>query len=72
MALPPRLSKTLGSGVEVSGPGEITVRLTNTDTASLSGKYYAEIQLTDSSGNISKVRDADDEPFELRFLGDLD
>lgn len=71
------ISKTLGSGVTVTdaAAGQITVTLTDTDTSDdnlPAGDYYFELQITDSSGNISTVRSYNDELGILKVLADLD
>ena len=49
------ISKTVGSGITLSDPtnGVFTITLDPTDTDSLSGRYYHEAEITDSSGDIS-------------------
>lgn len=49
------ITKTAGDGVVLSDPtnGQFTITLDPADTASLSGRYYHEAQITDSSGDIS-------------------
>lgn len=69
------VTKTLGSGVGVTSAvgGILTISLTDTDTAAMAaGKHFFEIQITDSSGAISTVRDFDDYAGELVILADLD
>lgn len=70
----PEISLSLGSGVENTTPlsGEIIVTLTPTETDLPAGIYFFELQITDSSGVISTVRDIDDRPGELTILDDLD
>lgn len=70
------ISKSLSDGIVLSSPAtELTVTLTDVDTSDdnlPAGDYYFEIQITDSSGNISTVRDFNDELGELTVLADLD
>ena len=49
------ITKTVGSGIALSDPtnGQFTVTLDPADTASLSGRYYHEAEITDSSGNVN-------------------
>ena len=53
----PTLSKALATGVTVTGAlvGELEVLLSPADTASLSGRFYHELEVTDGGGNISTV-----------------
>lgn len=70
------ISKTLGDGITLSSPAtELTVSLSSTDTSDdnlPAGKYLFELQVTDSSGNISTIRDFNDDLGELEVLADLD
>lgn len=71
------ISKTLGAGVVITDAtaGEVTVTLTDSDTSDTNlpaGDYIFELQITDSSGNISTVRDFDDDAGKLEVLPDLD
>lgn len=70
------ISKTLGAGVTLASPAtEITVALTDTDTSVdnlPAGLYYFEVQITDSAGKISTVRDFNDQLGQLEVLADLD
>lgn len=70
------ITKTLAAGVALSSPAtEITVSLTDTDTSEdnlPAGLYYFEVQITDSAGKISTVRDFNDALGELEVLADLD
>jgi hypothetical protein len=43
---------TGGNGITVSG-STVTITLSPSDTASLDGTYYHELQITDSSGHVS-------------------
>lgn len=49
------ISKTVGSGISLSDPsnGQFTITLDPADTASLSGRYYHEAEITDIGGNVS-------------------
>ena len=49
------ISKTVGSGITLSDPtnGIFTIALDPADTASLSGRYYHEAEITDAAGDVS-------------------
>lgn len=49
--------KTMANGIFLTDPlaGEFTVRLATADTNAISGKFYHEAEVTDSSGNVSTV-----------------
>lgn len=51
-------TKTLISGVEITddASGEITVTITDTDTATMAGKYRIDGQVTDAAGKIFNIR----------------
>ena len=48
---------TGGSGIEITdaAAGEVTVTIAASDTASLSGEYYWELEITDSASRVSTV-----------------
>jgi len=70
------IEKTLGAGVTITdgAAGQIRVQITDTDTADESsvGDYKFEVEITDAAGNISTVRDFNDQVGELVVLADLD
>lgn len=71
------ISKSLGAGVEITDAtaGEITVTLTNDDTSDSNlpaDNYLYELQITGLAGNISTLRDFDDNLGCLTVLADLD
>jgi hypothetical protein len=49
------ISKTVGSGITLTDPtsGVFTITFDPADTASLSGRYYHECEITDTSGDVS-------------------
>ena len=49
------ITKTVGSGITLSDPtsGVFTITLDPADTNSLSGRYYHECEITDSSSDVS-------------------
>lgn len=49
------ITKTIGSGITVTGDRTFTVTLSPADTTSLAGSYPHEAEITDSSGNVSTV-----------------
>jgi hypothetical protein len=51
------VTKTVGSGITLTDPGNgvFTVTLADTDTDALLGKYYHQARITDQSGNKSTV-----------------
>lgn len=72
------ITKTLGSGVTITNAaaGEITVALlspTDTGVENMpAGDYLFELQITDSAGNISTIRDFNDDLGVFTVLADLD
>ena len=70
------ISKSLGDGVALQSPAtQIVVSLSDVDTNDTNlpaGKYYFELQITDSSGNITTIRDFNDDLGILEVLADLD
>jgi hypothetical protein len=53
----PTLSKEIGAGITIIAAiaGTLEVALAPADTASLVGRYYHELQVTDAAGNVSTV-----------------
>lgn len=49
------LSKTVGSGITVTGSGTFTVTIDTGDTTSMSGNYSYEIRATLASGTVSTM-----------------
>jgi hypothetical protein len=51
------LTKTNADGIQITGSGNstISIPLDPEDTLNLSGKYYFEVEVTDTAGNISTV-----------------
>lgn len=67
------IEKTLGAGVVITTPasGVVTVTLSDSDTDIEDGTYMFELQVTDSSGNISTVRKSDNTPGTFTVLKQL-
>lgn len=61
---------TGGGGVAVTDAenGVFTVTLTDTDTADLDGVYYQEARITDSSGNVTRLRRENFSPSRIRMM----
>jgi hypothetical protein len=54
---PALISKSIGAGITVTSAlgGALTIVLEPEDTVDLSGRYYHELEIVDSTGNVSTV-----------------